>query len=295
MSPRTYIRRKKLEHVRHPDGSGRARGERHRGGARLRFYPPRAFAELYKSSFGILPSESLRARPPGKQAASPRWSARGLGAAAPARPAASTAARPRRSSPRPPRLRRRPARPPATPARPRLAGCPSPPPRAGSPSPAAPRSAAAGLAAWRVCSCACSTATPRRSWPRSAARRANLAQQHRAPEQRLPGGAGQAAQGQPGCGLRVSRTGDIGEHAHPRQSPESTASPRRPGTTCSVGARARSRPPPPAARVGSRRVLITTACRAASWVPWQTGVAPWRARGVAHHPARQIWLRKLAR
>lgn len=66
-SPRSYIRRKKLEHVYATlmDPAVRVAsvtavaldyGFTHLG----------RFAELYKSSFGILPSESLKARPPGK-------------------------------------------------------------------------------------------------------------------------------------------------------------------------------------------------------------------------------------
>jgi len=67
MSPRSYIRRKKLEHVYATlmDPAVRVAsvtavaldyGFTHLG----------RFAELYKSSFGVLPSESLKARPPGK-------------------------------------------------------------------------------------------------------------------------------------------------------------------------------------------------------------------------------------
>lgn len=67
MSPRTYIRRKKLEHVYATLMDPAVRVASVTAVALdYGFIHLGRFAELYKSSFGILPSESLKARPPGK-------------------------------------------------------------------------------------------------------------------------------------------------------------------------------------------------------------------------------------
>ena len=218
MSPRTYIRRKKLEHVRHPDDRPCVASVT-AVALDLRLYLP--IAELYVELRHPALGRALPVRLPGRRRRR-RWSVRrARGAATPARPAATQ----RTTTPA---HRGRHAFGGVQPAAchnsaaARLHGMPQPATESGiaiaSSTQGDQRRRLAGGRGEPAHAC---TATPRRSWPRSAAGRAAWRSSTARPER--PGGAGQPAQGRPvrpasAAAMRASTASTA--YAHPRQSPE---------------------------------------------------------------------------